>query len=80
LDGRFWLDWCILQFGSAEELSAEILLHLFQMSIFQSKSSSILLFLGLFQRRAGSEEVESLIGSEAEEERRRRGRRKAEEA
>jgi len=56
------------------------LLHLFQMSIFQSKSSSILLFLGLFQRRAGSEEVESLIGSEAEEERRRRGRRKAEEA
>lgn len=45
-----------------------ILLHLFQVSIFQSKSSSILLLLGLFQRRARSEEVESLIGSKAEEE------------
>jgi len=45
-----------------------ILLHLFQVSIFQSRSSSILLLLGLFQRRAGSEEVESLVGSEAEEE------------
>jgi hypothetical protein len=39
-----------------------ILLHLFQVSIFQSKSSSILLLLGLFQRRAGSEEVNRLLG------------------
>jgi hypothetical protein len=36
--------------------------------ISKSKSSSILLLIGLFQRRAGSEEVESLVGSEAEEE------------
>jgi len=33
-----------------------------------TRSCSILLLLGLFQRRAGSEEVESLVGSEAEEE------------
>jgi len=33
-----------------------------------TRSSSFLLLLGLFQRRAGSEEVESLVGSEAEEE------------
>jgi len=50
-------------------------------SIFQSRSSSILLLLDLFQRRVGSEEVESLVGSEAQDERgTRRGRRKAEEA
>jgi hypothetical protein len=50
-------------------------------SIFQSRNSSILLLLDLFQRRVGSEEVESLVGSEAQDERgTRRGRRKAEEA
>jgi hypothetical protein len=45
-----------------------ILLHLFQVSIFQSRSDSILLLLGRFQRRAGNEEVKSLVGSKAEEE------------
>jgi hypothetical protein len=50
-------------------------------SIFQSRSSSILLLLDLFQRRVGSEEVESLVGSEAQDEQgTSRGQRKAEEA
>jgi hypothetical protein len=44
-----------------------ILLHLFQVSIFQSRSSSTFLLIGLFQRRARSEEVESFVGSKAEE-------------
>jgi hypothetical protein len=63
LDGRFWLDWCILQFGFANDFAALIP----SVDISKSKSSSILLLLGLFQRRAGSEEVESLVGFEIDE-------------